>query len=52
MTESDELKELCKELVDDLDSWLEYDGPPSSCLLEFSYSLTLVKRARSILKQL
>jgi hypothetical protein len=50
MTENDELIELCKELVDDLDAWLDCDGQPSSYLLEFTYSITLVKRARSILK--
>jgi hypothetical protein len=52
MTENEELKKLCKELVEDLDAWLEYDGPPSSCSLEFFNSIQLVKRARSILKQL
>jgi hypothetical protein len=52
MTENEELRKLCNELVDDLDAWLDCDGQPSSYLLEFSYSLNLVKRARNILKQL
>jgi len=50
MTENDELMELCKELVDDLDAWLEFDEKPSSSIAEYEDSIHLVKRARSILK--
>ena len=51
-TRATELKSLCKELVDDLDAWLEYDEKPSSSIAEYEDSIRLVKRARNTLKNL
>jgi hypothetical protein len=41
---------LCKELVDDLDAWMEYDGQPSRLQDEYQNSLELIYKVRRILK--
>lgn len=47
----DDFRSLCKELVDDLDLWMEYDGQPSRLPTEYRNSLELIYKVRRILKE-
>lgn len=46
-----DFRSLCKELVDDLDLWMEYDGQPSRLPTEYRNSLELIYKVRRILKE-
>lgn len=43
-------KALCLELLDDLDSWMEYDERPSSCIKEYENTIELIKKTRKLLE--
>ena len=42
---------LCQELVDDLDSWMEFDEQPSMLWQEYEKSINLIKKVRKALKE-
>lgn len=41
-----QIRNLCRELADDLGSWIEYNGVPSTLPVELSRTMQLLKRAR------
>jgi hypothetical protein len=45
-----DFRTLCKELVEDLEGWLEFCGTPSDLPVEESASWDLVKKAYRALK--
>jgi len=48
---TNDFRSLCKELVDDLDLWMEYDGQPSRLPTEYRDTLQLIYKVRRILKE-
>lgn len=48
---TEHLRSLCKELVDDLDAWMEYDAQPSRLSKEYRNSLELIYKVRRYLKE-
>ena len=46
-----DFRQLCQELVDDLDAWMEFDEQPSLLWKEYENSLNLIKKVRRALKE-
>lgn len=46
-----DFRQLCKELVDDLDSWMEFDEQPSMLWQEYEKSMNLIRKVRKVLKE-
>jgi len=46
-----DFRQLCQELVDDLDSWMEFDEQPSMLWQEYEKSMNLIRKVRRALKE-
>lgn len=49
--EKDQYVSMCKRLVDDLESWMEYDAQPSRLPKEYRNTLELIMEARRFIKE-